>query len=96
MLDHGRWEGRQVVDSAWVAEAASVRSTANFNMASYGYYFWVFPSYPAFAAEGHGGQFIFVAPEQNLVIVYTAWGYTGIGLWDEFSGLADLIMSSCD
>lgn len=96
LLDNGRWGGVQVVDSAYVAEAASAISTAEGSGTQYGFYFWVYPSFGAFAAEGHGGQFIFVDPGKDLVIIYTAWPYTSSVLWDNFFELVDLVRAACE
>ena len=96
LLNKGLWNGTRVVDSTWISEATAIRSTANFNTASYGYYFWIFPAEGAFAAEGHGGQIIYVVPQKELVIVYSAWGYTSSMLWDQYTELTDLIISSCE
>lgn len=38
----------------------------------YGYYWWLIPEWDAYAAWGHGGNFIFVKPDQELVIIMTA------------------------
>lgn len=38
----------------------------------YGYYFWTLPEQDAFAAWGHGGQFILVVPSHDLVLVQVA------------------------
>jgi len=83
------------VDSTWIANATQPQVTTHAPGASYGYYFWVFPAYPAYTAQGHGGQYIFVAPKQNLVIVYTAWPYTSGVMFDNFLEIADLIVGSC-
>jgi hypothetical protein len=39
--------------------------------APYGYY-WIYPAYGAYAADGHGGTRHGI-PAKNLVIVYTVW-----------------------
>jgi CubicO group peptidase (beta-lactamase class C family) len=96
LLDNGRREGQQLVDSSWIARASSPLVNADADGASYGYYFWVYPAYPAFSAIGHGGQRIFVMPSLNLVIVYTAWPYTSGEFFDDFGELADLIIKSCE
>jgi CubicO group peptidase (beta-lactamase class C family) len=62
----------------------------------YGYYFWIYPAYDAFVMDGHGGQRVMVFPEKDLVIVYTAWGYTSGEFFDRFNEVADLIYASCD
>lgn len=95
LLQHGNWQGRQLVDSAWIAQATSAQVNSSVLGTPYGYYFWIYPAYGAFAADGHGGQRIMVFPEKDLVIVYTAWGYTSGDFFDNFNELADLISKSC-
>jgi hypothetical protein len=38
----------------------------------HGYQWWIYPTHNAYAALGRGGQTIFVAPEQDLIVVTTA------------------------
>jgi CubicO group peptidase (beta-lactamase class C family) len=95
LLNDGKWNGQQLVDSSWIANASRPLVTSDSYGASYGYYFWVYPAYPAYAAIGHGGQQIFVMPSKNLVIVYTAWPYTSGEMFDDFKELSDLIVKSC-
>jgi len=95
LLNNGSWNGQQVVDSAWIAEATQPLVNAGSYGASYGYYFWVYPGYEGYAAVGHGGQRVFAVPSKSLLIVYTAWPYTSDKLFDEFAELADLIVASC-
>lgn len=95
LLQNGEWEGQQLVDSAWIAEATQPIVNSGLSGAPYGYYFWIYPAYGAYAADGHGGQRIMVFPDKDLVIVYTAWGYTSGDFFDHFNELADLISKSC-
>lgn len=95
LINYGKWNGVQVVDSSWIALATKAHVTSGIPGASYGYYFWIYPAYPAYAAIGHGGQYIFVAPVHRIVIVYTAWPYTSGELFDNFLEIADLITRSC-
>jgi len=96
LLQNGRWKNQQIVDSSWIKQATTIQGTGNFSGASYGFYFWIYPSYGGYAAEGHGGQMIFVIPEKDLVVVYTAWPYTDGDFWDEYTGYMDLIIQSCN
>jgi CubicO group peptidase (beta-lactamase class C family) len=96
LLQNGKWENKQIVDSSWIAEATKPLVTMNSPGASYGYYFWIFPAYRGYAAVGHGGQFIFVVPSKKLVVIYTAWPYTSGDMFDNFNELADLIIKSCN
>jgi CubicO group peptidase (beta-lactamase class C family) len=75
-LNHGKWDGKQVVPAAWVAEAT--RSHIKTGSArDYGYGWWI----PApgglvpFEASGRGGQQISVIPAKNAVIVFNGGGF---------------------
>ncbi len=57
--------------ASWVAASTSAR-TATTGKLSYGYQWWVDPSVPMFAALGRFGQGIFVVPDRDLVVVFTA------------------------
>jgi CubicO group peptidase (beta-lactamase class C family) len=75
-LDHGLWDGRQVIPAAWVnASTRNQISTGPQAYAGdqYGYQWWLgwIQSPGFYAASGYGGQFIFVVPEKNLVAVFT-------------------------
>ncbi|WP_175718227.1 serine hydrolase domain-containing protein [Burkholderia anthina] len=69
VLDGGRWQGRQVVPQAWIAQMTTPRVSPHF-----GYYWWInniVESEPEFDAMGFKGQFITVLPKRNTVIVMT-------------------------
>lgn len=95
LLQEGMWNNQQLVNSEWIAQATSMQVNSRNLGAPYGYYFWIYPVYGAFAADGHGGQRVMVFPEKELVIVYTAWGYTSGEFFDQFNEVADLIAASC-
>ncbi len=69
-LNEGRWDGEQIVPSEWV-----VSSTSHFIPATledgYGYQWWVDDS-GMYLALGYRGQFIFVIPEKEMVVVFTS------------------------
>lgn len=75
-LHMGNWKGNQLVDSAYVTESITptglsdpeFNKTVNF----YGYSWWILPEYKGhkiFYARGILGQYVFVIPDKNLVIV---------------------------
>ena len=70
-LHQGQWEGRQVVSSAWVKTATQKHVPTDGNL-GYGYQWWTYPSGNAYTALGRGGQTVFVAPDQDLIVVTTA------------------------
>lgn len=78
MLDGGQGHGQRLVPSAWIAQSTSTQvtppdavqpSTMHFD---YGFYWWLIPDRGAYSADGHGGQFVYVVPSKDLVIVFTA------------------------
>lgn len=96
LLQEGIWNGQQIVDSAWISHATKPQLNSSQLGTAYGYYFWIYPAYGAYAADGHGGQRIMVIPEKELVIVYTAWGYTSGAFFDNLNEVVDLIVSGCN
>jgi CubicO group peptidase (beta-lactamase class C family) len=95
LLQHGKWQGRQIVDSAWIAVATKTQVQET----GYGYYFWIFEDVGAYAALGHGGQSIIVVSNKNLVVVVTAWPYMTDIDWlrDNFEGtLLKDIIAACN
>jgi CubicO group peptidase (beta-lactamase class C family) len=66
-LDHGKWKGKQLVDSAYVAA-----SLAGDLESHYGYSWWLYPTqykYPVYNMRGVNGQYVIVIPELDLVAV---------------------------
>lgn len=69
-LKEGRWDGVQVIPSEWVK--ASTREYIPASLEDgYGYQWWIDDSGMSIAL-GYGGQFIFVIPEQEMVVVFTS------------------------
>ena len=79
-LNSGRNGDLQVVPEEWVAEATRVDTTTD-PASHYQYFWWIDEERDAFYAEGNHGQFIYVVPEHNLVIVRmgTRYGYDDWG-----------------
>lgn len=70
-LHAGEWDGRQVVSSTWIKRATRSLVDAEGDL-GYGYQWWIYPRYNAYAALGRDGQTIFVVPDQDLIVVTTA------------------------
>ncbi|KPK87889.1 MAG: hypothetical protein AMS27_01025 [Bacteroides sp. SM23_62_1] len=96
LLQNGKWDNISIIDSTYLSLATSIKVTADFNEAQYGYYFWILPAFEGYAAEGHGGQFLLVVPPKKLVVVYTAWPYTSGDFFDQASELMSIIINSCN
>lgn len=70
-LHQGQWDGKQIIPAAWVAEATR-KHTATDGDLGYGYQWWTYPNWGAYAALGRDGQTIWVAPDYDLIVVTTA------------------------
>lgn len=66
--DHGQWNGRQLLDSAFIAKSTRPRFEES---PEYGYGWWLahHGEEKGFAMRGHLGQYIIVFPESDLIIV---------------------------
>ena len=82
ILNHGRWQGRQLVSEQWLAQAV----TPSAHGPDYGYLWWLntkqqqWPHAPAssFAAVGNGSNIVWMDPEHDLVIVYRWYDHQGM------------------
>ncbi|WP_458628145.1 serine hydrolase domain-containing protein [Winogradskyella sp. PC D3.3] len=65
--DHGKWNGKQLLDSTFVAKSTQSR----FKGQPYGYGFWIsnYNNKHTFAMIGILGQYVITIPEDNLIIV---------------------------
>ena len=85
--DGGRWRGRQVISKSWVQ--ASLAGQSVVDDTSYGYFWWrpwLHVETPSGAqrvdyqaAQGNGGQKIYLLPQYDLVAVFTAGDYNSGG-----------------
>jgi CubicO group peptidase (beta-lactamase class C family) len=78
-LQQGQWEGSQLISKEWVAEATSVQVSNSGNgsppdwQQGYGFQFWT--SRHGYRGDGAFGQFCVVLPDQDAVIVTTAYTF---------------------
>ena len=66
--DHGKWNGKQILDSTFVAKSLKPRFPAS---PEYGYGWWLKNQNGKdfFMMRGHLGQYVIVQPEDNVIIV---------------------------
>jgi CubicO group peptidase (beta-lactamase class C family) len=79
MLRRGDWSGSPIVSNNWVDLSSANHVTLSASI-DYGYLWWrrnIGPAgdYPAYYADGNGGQYIFVVPGADLVVVFTGSNY---------------------
>ncbi len=72
-LHHGNWNGEQLLNESWVKYAATPTNGSN---GQYGAHFWLnaggkYPNVPKdlFSCNGYQGQYIFIIPSKDLVVV---------------------------
>ena len=81
-LNKGKWAGKQIVSETWVTKSTSpllkdVKPEWRRDM-GYGYQWWI-PEYSdkgetsIYAGNGYGGQYLMMAPNYNLIIVFNGW-----------------------
>jgi CubicO group peptidase (beta-lactamase class C family) len=87
MLDHGRWQSRQIVPAAWVVDSIRPHiATGRGPGSGYGYFWWTGTvdwqdkKLSWGAAIGNGGQRLFLVPALHLEVVMTAGAYNDAGI----------------
>ncbi len=67
-LKKGNWNGKQIVSEKWVSESTKV-DTLDGSAKDYQYHWRVPNEKGDFAAVGYKGQYIFVSPAKELIIL---------------------------
>ncbi|MFX1485138.1 MAG: serine hydrolase domain-containing protein, partial [Promethearchaeota archaeon] len=72
-LNNGTWDGEQIIPSDWIEKSADTQVEFN-DFSGYSYQWWTYPTdiVNVYAAQGYQGQFIFVIPELDMVVVFTS------------------------
>ena len=75
-LKKGNWNGKQLIPEKWVEESTKMQVKADWNpiLPGYGYMWWI-NRFGGYAAFGQGGDYIFVVPKLDLVVVFTGGMY---------------------
>ena len=83
----GRWHGRQIVSASWVKESLARQSSVDDT--DYGYFWWRpylnvqtprrVERVTMNAAQGNGGQKIYIVPQFDFVGVFTGGDYNSSG-----------------
>lgn len=93
-LNNGNWLGEQILPEDWVEYTTTA---ANGSDGTYGAFFWLnksgndYPDVPSdmFCCRGHDGQYIYIIPSKELVIVRT--GFSKKGEFDQNGFLAGIL-----
>ncbi|MDO5510338.1 MAG: serine hydrolase [Weeksellaceae bacterium] len=89
-LKNGKWHDTQIVPEEWVKTSTKI-DTANASASHYQYQWWLPTSSGDFMAHGILGQYIYVNPEKNLVIVRLGKKEGKIDWWTILPSLAEAL-----
>ncbi len=100
ILNKGKWKGNQIVSETWVTASTSPIvsdvETENKSGVGYGYQWWIPQQMngetKTIAGNGYGGQFLMLAPEYDLILVFNGWNINGDPEKATWNVLRDRIM----
>ena len=87
-LDRGVWQGRRIVDEAWVRASTQPHARID-DQTEYGYLWWLKSfkssdnSYPAFFMSGNGGNKVAVFLALDVAVVITSTNYNTHGMHEQ-------------
>jgi CubicO group peptidase (beta-lactamase class C family) len=73
VLDSGRYQNRQIIPEAWLEEMLSAKVTGLHDGLSFGYEWWGQVEKGYHFMAGHGGQYAFLVPAKDLLVVITSY-----------------------
>lgn len=71
-LNKGQWNGKQILSEQWIEDSTQkYMDTPNgpSSRSGYGYQWWM-NSFGGYSGRGYNGQYLFVLPDENLVVVF--------------------------
>ena len=71
VADSGRYKGKRIVDPDWLGQMTSEIIVADEDF-SFGFYWWINTTRNIQLMWGHGGQFAFIVPSKDLVVIMTS------------------------
>ena len=93
-LNNGsNWDGKQIISEKWISASTSANSTSD-PSTEYQYGWWIYPlqsdvgNNRHFSARGNLGQFIYVAPEEGLIIIRHGYDSGNVNWINLFESIA--------
>ena len=83
VLNNGQWGEKQIVSPQWIRQSVEKNAVSRSGW-GYGYLWWVGETIindqaiKAFWAAGNGGNYIFILPKLEMVVVFTGGNYSTI------------------
>jgi CubicO group peptidase (beta-lactamase class C family) len=99
VLQHGQWNGRQLVPAEWIAESTRPHIDTGMGL-QYGYQWWLgkvaagSAEYAWIGGIGNGGQRLWIVPGLDLVVVTTAGDYNQRAIWKQAETLLNEVMTA--
>ncbi len=93
-LNNGRVGATQVLPKEWIAKTRVPRGRSRWGSdREYGYGFWIreLAGHDSYYAWGYGGQFVFIVPELQLVVVTTSRTDVSTERRDHLGAIYDLV-----
>lgn len=101
-LDDGEWEGKRIVNAAWVKASTSPHAQID-DATEYGYLWWLKSfkagekSYPAFFMSGNGGNKVVAVPSLDMAVVITSTNYNTRGMHEQTEKiLTDYVLAAVE
>ncbi len=72
-LQNGIWKGQAVIPTEWIQQSFTPAVQTDHPEYNYGYLFWItsIQGHRVYKMWGHGGQFVYLIPDQSLTVVIT-------------------------
>lgn len=86
-LRNGNWDGRQIVPADWVAISTKSDTTEG-SVPYYKYQWWLPSNQGDYMAQGHLGQYIYVNPAKDIIIVRLGKNEGKVPWWDILKSLS--------
>ncbi|MET3445369.1 serine hydrolase [Ralstonia sp. 1138] len=99
VLQHGQWNGRQLVPAEWIAESTAPHIDTGMGL-QYGYQWWLGKvaaggaEYAWIGGIGNGGQRLWIVPGLDMVVVITAGDYNQRAIWKQAERLLNEVVTA--
>ena len=101
-LNGGVWNGQQLISNQWIEISTQDHVNLNYGHSdNYGYQWWdkTFNlsdgrSIYTYSAQGNGGQFIYIVPELNSVVVFTGSSYNSPNMYQAVTLMRQFVLPS--
>jgi CubicO group peptidase (beta-lactamase class C family) len=76
VANHGRWKGEKIIDSVWLSQMINPYVENAYKDYSFGLFWWIDKSRNIYFMDGHGGQYAFIVPDKQLLVIMTSFPNT--------------------